>query len=65
MSKPETKTVKLLGLSNEEGAYCLSEYEMTKDAFMKHAKRISRTEPDQFAILLSNITKKARELLEI
>jgi hypothetical protein len=63
--KPDSVAVKLLGITQEEGSYCLSEYELPKAIFLKYCKKISRTEPDQFAILNAHLTRKARELLEI
>jgi hypothetical protein len=57
--------VKVLALTTEEGAYCLTEFEIPREAFLKHAVQVSRSEPDIFAVVVNNLTKKARELLGI
>lgn len=57
--------VRVLSITAEEGAYCLYEYEIPKGMLVKHSKKISRSEPDVFAILNTHLTKKAREILEI
>lgn len=68
MSK-DAETVTLLGISKEEvgegwsPAYSLSEYEIPQHLFLKHCKRVSKTEPDVFNILLISMAKKARALL--
>lgn len=64
-SLDDTTEVKLIGLTKEEGSYCLSEYSLPKAIFLKYCKKTFRSEPDQFAILNMHLTKKARELLEI
>ena len=67
----DSQTVKLLGIERDTSgngfcqAFSLSEFEIPKAIFMKHCKRITRTEPDQFAVLNMHLTKKARELLGI
>lgn len=68
--KEEPKLVKLFGISKEDvggwaQASSLSEYEITHEAFLKHCKRISKSEPDVFETLLRELRKKAREVLGI
>jgi len=66
LEKKKTETfVTLLGLTTEEGSYCMSEYRIPKAIFQKYCEKVSRTEPEQFAVLRSQIIEKARELLEI
>ncbi len=62
--------VKLLGITKEPGegwamASSLSEYEIPHDMFLKHCKRISKTEPDVLRSLIVALERKVREILEI
>lgn len=64
-SAEPTEMIKVLTLTVEEGAYCMTEYEIPQDVLKKHGKKLSRSEPDIFAILVNHMTKKAREVLGI
>ena len=63
--KEESPKVKLLGVTREEGAYSVSEYEISHEHFLKFCKRVSRQEPDVFGVVEVQLIKKAREHLEI
>lgn len=56
---------KLLMFNREDGAYGLTEIEIDKAVLLEHGKITDKTNPDIFAIFLTNLTKKARELFEI
>lgn len=56
---------KVMTVSTEGGAYCLTEFEIPTDILVKHSVTIKKDEPEIFAIVLMNMTKKAREILGI
>lgn len=62
----QEKVVKLLHLTSHEGAaFGVTEYELPESILKKHGIKMSMSEPDIFAIMLMNLTKKAREILGI
>jgi hypothetical protein len=61
----DLKLVKVLVFSNEEGGYCIREYEMFDSVIEANATLRSRSEPDVFAIFNMHLIKKAREILGI
>jgi hypothetical protein len=56
--------VKAIVFIRGEGAYGFNEYEVPLSMLERYTKP-KRTEPDIFAICVSNITKKAREIFGI
>lgn len=67
--KEEPQKIRLLGITKEavgDGwaqASSLSEYEISHEMFLKHCRRISKTEPDVIGTLYDALQKKAREML--
>ena len=49
----------------EEGAYCLTEYQLPEATLKKYGKKAFRSEPDIFGVFMNVLTKKAREILGI
>lgn len=62
-AKDETQRV--IAFYKDHGAYGLYEVELPKAVIEKHGKLISKSEPDVFAVLVTHLTKKAREIFGI
>lgn len=63
--KKSEAILRVLTITQEEGAYCLTEYTVPKLVVEKYGQKVSRTEPDIFPILLSHLAKRARAILDI
>lgn len=62
-SKPSTQ--KVIAVFREEGAYGLMEIEIEKEVLLKHGKITWKSEADIFAIFITQLTKRARDLFGI
>jgi len=61
----EDKEVTVLYLSRKEGAYGYDQYSMPLSVLQSEGKLVDSPPADIFAIFLSQLTKKAREIFEI
>lgn len=68
VKKADAEIVTLFAVQKVPGdgwtqAFALSEYQIPADELVKHAKQISRQEPDLIQIVLNTLGRRVRETL--